>query len=246
MMMDVYKGMPIYGGPEGTRMDWSILAKPNLMVNLQGERFINEALSDRHFMANAIHRQNEGCAFLMFDSTIADIYRNQSPGMGGRGLPGGFGAPVNDIDEIVAEARKLNYPYVFAADSLEDFCKQTGIDLDALKTTITEYNSFCEAGDDPIFYKDAVSLTPLRGPKYYAAQFCCDSFGGLGGIKINYKTEVVNEDLKPIPGLYTVGSDANTMYADTYPGYLSGNTTSFAYTTGLMAARNAAEYIRRS
>jgi fumarate reductase flavoprotein subunit len=193
-------------------------------------------------MANAIHRQPEGRAFLMFDSTIADIYRAQ-PTTGGAG-PDGSGPPLNDIDKIVAEAKKLNYPYLFAADSLQDLCRQTGIDIDALKATIAEYNSFCKAGNDPIFYKDASNLMPLNGPKYYAAQFCCDSFGGLGGIKINYKTEVLNETLKPIPGLYAGGSDANTMYADTYPEYLSGNTTSFAYTTGLIAAKNAAEYIR--
>lgn len=245
MMMDVYKGMPILGGPDGTRMDWTILAKPNLMVNLRGERFTNEALSDRHFMANAIHRQPDGCAFLMFDGSIADIYRNQKPENTGP-LPGGLGPPVNDIDKIVAEAKKLDYPYIFAADSLEDLSKQTGIDLEGLKSTISEYNSMCEAGDDPIFYKDASDLLPLRKPKYYAAQFCCDSFGGLGGIKINYKTEVVDESLSPIPGLYSGGSDANTMYADTYPHYLSGNTTGFAFTTGLMAAKNAVQYIKTS
>jgi fumarate reductase flavoprotein subunit len=49
---------------------------------------------------------------------------------------------------------------------------------------------------------------------------------------------------KPIPGLYAGGTDANTMYADTYCHHLSGNFTGFAYTTGLMAARNAAEYIK--
>ena len=244
MMMDVYKGMPIYGGPEGTRMDWGILAKPNLMVNLAGERVMNEACADRHFMANAIHRQPEGCAFLMFDSTIADIYRAQGTAWRG-GVPGALQPPVIDIDKIVAEAKKLKYPYMFAAESLEDLCRQTGIDLKALKTTIAEYNAFCKAGNDPIFYKDASSLLPLNGPKYYASQFCCDSFGGLGGIKINYKTEVLNNSLKPIPGLYAGGSDANTMYADTYPEYLSGNTTGFAYTTGLIAAKNAAEYIKR-
>jgi fumarate reductase flavoprotein subunit len=241
MMMDIYKGMPILGGPDGTRMDWTILAKPNLMVNLEGERFLNEALADRHFMGNAIHRQADGCGFLMFDSTIADIYRAQ-PATGAAGP--GFGPPVNDIDKIVAEAKKLNYPFLFAADSLEDLCRQTGINLAALKTTIDEYNEFCRTGNDPIFYKDASNLLPLKGPRYYAAQFCCDSFGGLGGIKINYKTEVLNTALKPIAGLYASGSDANTMYADTYPGYLSGNTTSFAYTTGLIAAKNAAEYIK--
>ncbi|MBN1626838.1 MAG: FAD-binding protein, partial [Deltaproteobacteria bacterium] len=197
MMMDVYKGMPIYGGPEGVRMDWAILARPNLMVNLAGERVMNEACADRHFMANAIHRQPGGCSFLMFDSTIADIYRAQTSG--GGVLPPGFAAPVNDIDKIVAEAKKLGYPYLFAAESLEDLCMQTGIDLDNLKKTIAEYNSFCKAGSDPIYYKDAANLLPLYGPKYYASRFCCDAFGGLGGIKINYKTEVLNKDLKPIP-----------------------------------------------
>jgi len=269
MMMDVYKGMPIYGGPEGVRMDWAILAKPNLMVNLQGERILNEACSSRHFMANAIHRQPEGRAFMMFDSTIADIYRAQKSEMGGGGAPGGgapgeggapggggapasggapggLAAPINDIDKILAEAKQLKYPYLFAANSLEDLCRQTGIDLKALKTTIAEYNSFCKAGNDPVFYKDASNLLPLNGPKYYAAQFCCDSFGGLGGIKINYKTEVLNTALKPLRGLYAGGSDANTVYGDTYPEYLSGNTTSFAYTTGLLAAKNAAEYIKAS
>jgi fumarate reductase flavoprotein subunit len=242
MMMDVYKGMPIYGGPEGTRMDWGILAKPNLMVNLQGERIMNEACNSRHFMANAIHSQPEGCAFLIMDSTIADIYRAQPPS---GGFPG-FAPPVMDIDKIVEEARKLKYPYLFAADSLEDLCRQTGIELGPLKATIAEYNSFCKAGNDPTFHKDASLLLPLTGPKYYVSQFCCDAFGGLGGIKTNYKTEVLNNALKPIKGLYAGGSDTNTMYAGTYPEYLSGNTTGFAYTTGLIAAKNAAEYISPS
>jgi len=238
MMIDSYKGMPILGGPAGTKNEWVIIANPNLMVNLQGERFVNES-TDRVYMGNAIHRQTEGCGFLMFDSTIADGYRAQGPGKGPDNA-----VTIPDVDVIVAEAKKLNYPYLFAADSLEDLCRQTGIDLAALKKTIAEYNSFCKAGNDPIFYKDASNLLPLHGPKYYASKFCCDSWGGLGGIKINYKTEVLNKALEPIPGLYSGGSDANTMYAGTYPAHLSGNTTSFAYTTGLMAAKNAAEYVR--
>jgi fumarate reductase flavoprotein subunit len=240
MMMDVYKSMPIYGGPEGTRMDWGILARPNLMVNLMGDRIMNEACADRHFIANAIHRQPEGGAFMIMDSTITDIYRAQPPS---GGFPG-FDPPVMDIDKIVAEAKKLKYPYIFAAESLEELCRQTGIDLKVLKATINEYNGFCKTGNDPIFYKDASSLLALKGPKYYAAQFCCDSFGGLGGIKINYRAEVLDNSMKPIRGLYAGGSDVNTMYADTYPEYLSGNTTGFAYTTGLIAAKNAAEYVK--
>jgi fumarate reductase flavoprotein subunit len=244
MMMAVYKGIPIYGGPGGTKNEWSILGNPNLMVNLQGGRFLNEAMSDRYMMGNAIHRQTNGCGFMMFDSTIADGYRNQKMEAGTPPTGEKFASPINDIDKIVAEAKKLNYPYIFAADSLEDFCKKTGIDLNGLKATIAEYNSYCKAGKDPIFYKDVSNLKPLYGPKYYAAQWCCDNFGGLGGLKINYKAEVLDTALKPIPGLYAGGHDANTMYADTYPAYESGNFSSFAYTTGLMAAKKAAEYIK--
>jgi fumarate reductase flavoprotein subunit len=238
MMMAVYKGMPIFGGPAGTKNEWSIIANPNLMVNLRGERFVNEDL-ERYYMGNNIHRQPGGCVFLLMDSTIADIYRAQGPGIGPDNA-----VTMADVDEIVEEAGKLNYPYLFSADSLADLCEQTGIDLKGLEATIAEYNAFCEAGEDPVFYKDTRFLLPLKGPRYYAAQFCCDSFGGLGGIKINYKTEVLDEDLNPIPGLYSGGSDANTLYAGTYPEKLSGNFTGFAYTTGLMAAKNAAEYIR--
>lgn len=246
MMIAVYKGIPIYGGPAGTKSEWSILANPNLMVNHEGQRFLNEALSDRYMMANAIHRQTGGCGFMMFDSTIADVYRNQKSDSGKVESPLGeeFPDPIKDIDRIVAEAKQIDYPYIFAGDSLEDFCRQTGIDIRGLKATITEYNSFCKSKKDPIFYKDATNLLPLYGPKYYAVQWSCDNFGGLGGIKINYKTEVLDTALKPIPGLYAGGHDANTMYADTYPAYESGNFSGFAYTTGLMAAKTAAEYIK--
>jgi len=65
----------------------------------------------------------------------------------------------------------------------------------------------------------------------------------MRGIKINHKTEVLTSAFKPVPGLYAGGTDANTMYADTYCHHLSGNFTGFAYTTGLMAARSAMEYI---
>jgi fumarate reductase flavoprotein subunit len=242
MMMGVYKGIPIYGGPEGTKNEWSILARPNLMVNLSGQRFLNEALSDRYMTGNMIHRQPNGCGFMIFDQTIADIYRNLKSDAG-LGVPD-MAAPIHDVDIIIAEAKKLNYPYLFAADSIEDLCRQTGIGLHGLRTTIAEYNSFCKAGNDPIYYKDSSNLLPLYGPKYYASTWCCDNFGGVGGIRINSKTEVLNTNGEPIPGLYAGGHDANTMYADTYPAYESGNFSSFAYTTGLLAAKNAEQYVK--
>ena len=238
MMVDVYKGMPIYCGPMGTKEEWALLADPNLMVNRCGERFIDENC-ERYYLANAIHRQPGGCAFLITASNLTDQYKNGEKVMHG---PPGMPAPLNDIDEILAQAKALDYHYIFQGDSIDELAENAGIDKDTLKKTVAEYNAMCDAGEDGVFFKKT-NLNRLDGPKFYAAQFFVDSFGALGGLKINYKTEVITDELKPIPGLYGAGSEANSIYAGTYPGRLSGNTSGFAYTTGVMAAESAAEHI---
>ena len=240
MMVDAYKGMPIYCGPAGTKEGWEILSDPNLLVNLRGERFMNEAYPDRYYMANAIHRQPGGTAFMITSSNIAELYRTGELKLD---TPPGMPAPELDLDKIVQAAQDMDYPYVYAADSLEELCEKTGIRLDGLTAAVDEYNRMCDAGRDHVFFKQS-HLHPLLGPKYYAAQFYVDSFGCLGGIKINYKMEVVTPELDAIPGLYGVGSDVNCLYAGTYPGKLSGNTSGFAYNSGILAAENAAEYIK--
>ena len=239
MMVDVYKGMPIYCGPAGTKEGWELLAAPNLLVNLRGERFMNETYPDRYYMANAIHRQPKGTAFMITASNITDRYKTGELKLD---TPPGMPAPELDLDQIAREAAQMEYPYVFAADSLEELCEKTGIRYGGLKATIAEYNQMCGNHMDPVFFKKD-NLYPLTGPRYYAAQFFVDSFGCLGGLKINYKLEVVDQELDPIPGLYGVGSEVNCLYAGTYPGKLSGNTSGFAYNSGILAAEHAAEYL---
>jgi fumarate reductase flavoprotein subunit len=240
MMIDAYKGMPIYCGPMGTKEEWALLSDPNLFVNLRGERFISETC-ERYYLANAIHRQPKGTAFLITASNLTDEYKNGNKVMGG---PPGMPAPYNDVDQIIAEAKALNYPYIYEGNSIEELAEKIGINAETLKETIAEYNQSCEKGVDEVFFKKT-NLDPLLGPKYYAAQFFVDSFGALGGLLINYKTEVVTDDFVPIPGLYGAGSEVNALYAGTYPGRLSGNTSGFAYNSGVMAAEAAASYIQR-
>lgn len=240
MMVDAYKGMPIYCGPAGTKEGWEILSDPNLLVNLRGERFMNEAYPDRYYMANAIHRQPGGTAFMITSSNIVELYHT---GMLKLDTPPGMPVPELNLDKIVQTAQDMDYPYVYAADSLEELCEKTGIRPGGLTAAVSEYNRMCDAGCDHVFFKQS-HLYPLLGPKYYAAQFYVDSFGCLGGIKINYKMEVVTPELDAIPGLYGVGSDVNCLYAGTYPGKLSGNTSGFAYNSGILAAENVSRYIK--
>ena len=49
---------------------------------------------------------------------------------------------------------------------------------------------------------------------------------------------------KTIPGLYAAGTDACSIYGDTYVFILPGNTMGFALNSGRIAGENAAEYAK--
>ena len=54
---------------------------------------------------------------------------------------------------------------------------------------------------------------------------------------------MLDKGWKRIPGLYAAGTDACSIYGDTYVFILPGNTMGFALNSGRIAGENAAEYI---
>ena len=55
---------------------------------------------------------------------------------------------------------------------------------------------------------------------------------------------VLNEDLKPIEGLYAAGQDAGGMYG--YPYYeIPGTTQGYAYNSGRIAGEQAIKFIKK-
>jgi fumarate reductase flavoprotein subunit len=216
--------------------------QPHLLVNLLGERFMNEGIiSNSSFTGNAISRQKNRSAFLIFDENIKN--HMETVGFDSYHVVFPF-TKVGNLDALIKAAFDKNYKDVFVADSLEELANQTGIDPDGLKRNIGEYNRFCDKGFDPIFNKRHDFLRPVRTPKFYAGRLTPGAYGSLGGIKINYKTEVLNKDWKKIPGLYAAGTDACSIYGETYVFILPGNTMGFAINSGRIAGENAAEYIK--
>ncbi|WP_336886483.1 FAD-binding protein [Clostridium beijerinckii] len=92
--------------------------------------------------------------------------------------------------------------------------------------------------------KNPKYLKPLVGPKFYALKFAPSAYGSLGGIKINYKTEVIDTEDKVIPGLFAAGTDANSICNPDYVFVLPGNTLGFAVNSGRIAGENAVQYIK--
>jgi fumarate reductase flavoprotein subunit len=239
MSMEVIFSLPPpFHGRQGTRIELAAFRQPNLMVNLLGERFMNEeVIANTTYTGNAILRQKNYCSFVIFDSATRKYYEQN--GMRYCDL-----AEAKDIDANIRQVWKEGADCIYVADTLEELASKTGIDLNGLKQTIEEYNKACDIGRDSLFMKHYKYLRPIREPKFYAGKMVPSAYGSLGGIKINYKLEVQDKNFEVIPGLYGVGVDVNNIYGDSYIFILPGNTMGFAINSGRMAGENATDYIK--
>jgi fumarate reductase flavoprotein subunit len=238
MSMELIYGMP---GEWDPRLH-ETFRQPHLLVNLLGERFMNEAvMPNTTYTGNAIAHQKKRSAFLIFDESIKR--HMETVGYDEVSVVFPF-TKVESLDALLKDAFAKGYKDLFVADSLEELAARTGIDVARFRNTVEEYNGFGDRGFDPIFNKDHKLLRPLREPPFYAARHLPSAYGSLGGIKINHRTEVLTKEWEAIPGLYAAGTDACTIYGDSYVFVLPGNTMGFALNTGRIAGENAAEYAR--
>jgi fumarate reductase flavoprotein subunit len=221
------------------RWDLSLIAhQPYLWVNQQGERFFDEgACRSGAYTANALARQTNRCAYLIFDgSTRRHMEEN------GWDNPMGFDSGTNaDIDGMVRRYLEKGAEGIFLADSMAGLAQTTGIDLDALAKTITEYNGYCGKGHDDLFAKDRRFLRPVMEPRYYAFKVIPMAYGTVGGIRINEQAEVLNREQAVIRGLYAAGDCANGPLSHNFwlAFTLRGLPSSYALNTGRIAGENA-------
>jgi fumarate reductase flavoprotein subunit len=237
MILELYCSVP--NQPEWWHVD-AMFRQPNLLVNLKGERFFNEeVMVNNTFAGNAISRQKNRCGFMIFDEKIKKHY-----------LKNGFDqicydVPVEDAsgfdDELQRAVNSRNRDF-FVAETLEALAEKAGINAPAFLKTVADYNKACETRD-ALFNKNYRFMKPITKPQFYAGRLVPSGFGSLGGIRINYKTEVVDEELNPIPGLYAAGTDANSIHSDSYTFILPGNSMGFAINSGRIAGESAAEYV---
>jgi len=212
--------------------------QPCLWVNGRGERFMNEdCIFNTTFAGNLFARQPGRFAYSIFDKALLKKYKKYGPDVTSHVHPHDM---FDDFEEAVDAALAAGYEHVFKADSIEELAQQLGVDPEVLEQTVEEYNELCDGGWDDLFEKEHRYMQAIAKPPFYAARYFPAAYGTLGGLQINYKAEVLDEDSDPIPGLYAVGLDACTIYGDSYPFILPGNTMGFTLNTGRIAGENAA------
>ena len=233
---------------EGIAHGPGIWKEPDMIwVNKRGERFADEAAGLNHFESvHAVLRQPGNISYSVFDELIKSNIAEKIEGgyLPFRGLASRpkIGKSPDLSKELEIEAAKGK-----VSDSWDEIADWIGASPEVLKSTVEEYNFYCDHGYDSVFRKDRRYLYPLRTPPYYALRCHANFLSTIGGIKINHHMQVLNHDGNPIPGLYAGGNDTGGWEAEnTYNAFLSGHAMGFAINSGRIAGENATKYSLRT
>jgi fumarate reductase flavoprotein subunit len=219
--------------------------QPILWVDPRGERFCDEGICFYDTSTGNINsRFKKGYTFGIFDDSIKQHFmeRGVDRGVGFTYLPGW---KLPDLDTELQRLLSLGSAEILGGDSIEELAVKMGADPSVLKATVDRYNGFCAQKRDEQFAKDPTYLRTLKGPRFYAARCHTAFLGTLGGIKVNHRTEAVDQHDNSIPGIYAVGLDAGGIHAESYSMRdTSGIASAFALNSGRVAGENAARYVK--
>ncbi len=227
------------GGPLG--------CAPMLMLNLDGERFMNEDIPGQEIQ-DQMMQNNQDHVWQFFDSKWNEevgfmgaghgqvIYELQEGDNSRLSSNDGFGSQAQ-IDEAVAAGTTVT------ADTLEELIAQTDIaDAEAALASIQRYNELAAAGEDTDYYKAANCMYALENPPYYACKF--SNAGPLlvssSGIMTDKYGRVVDENQQVIEGLYAAGNNQGGRFSSGYPTTVPGISRSFALVYGRIEGMIAA------
>ncbi|WP_341534039.1 FAD-binding protein [Sporosalibacterium faouarense] len=229
---------------------------PNFMnVGTSGARFRDEAATLTAVAAANTSAFNGPYHYVVvsksqIDSLIAEgMIGVNAPGL--PGLPPEFYADFQDqftLDNPWKDAYKVLDSMVengdgYKGDTIEELAKNAGMDVEVFKETYNNYKNAINTGVDTEFGKNKEYLTPMgeNGP-YYAIIAEINNLGSVGGLLVNKKFQVLNNNRIPINGLYAVGLESEgVLFNDTYVG--NGVGIGYAFTSGRLGGQYAAKEI---
>jgi 3-oxosteroid 1-dehydrogenase len=237
--------MPAADLPEGVNSMNRVLVNADrtrprsIMVNRHGRRFTNEAANYNAF-GGAFHQEDVVAfdyanlpSWLIFDQEYLRRY--------------GTIGPYPPSEEPPS--------WLTAYPSLDALAEELGIDADALRRTVDDWNHHVAEERDPDFHRgDSAhdrwwgdpaykgekrgTLGPLDEPPFYAIRIESGALGTKGGPRVDAEGRVLDLDGDVLKGLYAAGNAMGSPFGATYGG--AGGTLGpamvFGYISGLHAA----------
>ncbi|GAX00818.1 flavocytochrome c [Secundilactobacillus silagei] len=186
-----------------------------ILVNKHGDRFVNE-LDTRKNVTAAIDGLKENGAYLIFDQGIRDRAK-----------------AVEFYDSI---------GLVHTGKSLDDLAGQLGFDAAALKKAVADWNTAVADQNDAAFNRTTGMERDISTAPFFAIHIAPAVHYTMGGIAINHKTEVLNDDGKAIKGLYAAGEIVGGLHGNNRIG---GNSIAETVIFGRQAGEQVFNYINQ-
>ena len=191
--------------------------------------------------------RNQHKTYALF--TEADMLRWEENGPYGQVFSFGTpGTPLSEAREVLMEAEGVH-----VGDDLAALCEEVGLDAAAVQATVERYNGYCDAAAkldpedtsaDEEFGKKAKYMYKMEEGPYWLLETADGYYTTCGGIKVNEKIQVLDEEGQVIPGLYAGGSDAGGLYGDSYDvKFAPGSQAGWAVNSGRLAMKDAKEYL---
>ena len=217
--LGAYQGHGSLAWPHQTLVTWSVMMMGGIQINSLGERFSNEheGYSEQ---ARRVLEQPGGIAWNVYDSRIHQ-------------------AAMAFEDYRMAQTTGA----VIHADSIEELALGMQVPLGPLTDTLTRTWALAEGHDSPRS-ADPFGRSFDRSQKL-VAPFCAIRVTGAlfhtqGGLAVDTQARVLDQNGRPIPGLYAGGGAARGVSGAGDSGYLSGNGLLAAVMLGATAGENAA------
>ena len=213
---------------------------PFLVVNEQGERFVNEQTPMS--IMNNYTRQAErtGWYSQIFDSK----YMDETEGWPGKAVP------PKDLEVWMPDVDMQERPAVFGdlvrtfrCDTLEELASKLEIPEDSFVKTVERYNEIVKSGVDEDFGKDPKYLTTVDKPPYYGIHRHLRVSATCSGLVINDQYQVLDKlEGEPIEGLYAIGNNNAGFYGGAdYPLDVFGLSLGRCYTEGYLVGNALAK-----
>ncbi len=201
--------------PDG-RAAFALCFTGGIFVNRAGRRFVNESTAYDRLGRDVIRAMSDGTVgaryWMVYDSRAGE----QPPVM----APNVSFAPTSEYRSAGLWRQ---------ADTLAGLADAIGVPADNLVDTVHRFNELAQRGDDDDFGRGrehfdraftggASPLVPIDTPPYRAAAFGLSDLGTKGGLRTDVDARVLDEQGRPIPGLYAAGNTMAAVSGTTYPG----------------------------
>ena len=203
--------------------------QPFLKVNRNGERFANESSPYNDIVYAAAHQPGRVYAQICDANILEDAKRFHTIGCSAQTRNAGAEYIQKQMDS--AEEKGC----FFKADTIEELADKLGFTGEAKETflaTVDRYNELYDQQNDEDFGKPAYRLSAIRKAPFYGCWLGASLLCTEQGIAINEKGQALDNDNKPMPGLYVTGDMSGSFFANNYPclmaGVAMGRTLTFA------------------